>query len=416
MVILIKNLNGLSMRHKKIKCCRICNNKGLIKIINLGKQPLANNLISNKTTKEYLVPLELVFCKKCKLSQLSHNVNPKIMFEKYFWVTGTSKVAQQHAKKFKDHIDKFSKIKIKKILEIASNDGTFLKKFQNKKNLCIGVDPAKNIAKKANKEGIKTYPNFFNKKFGNEMKKKHGMFDLIFARNVFPHVPNPKEILKGMKECMHDKSLGVIEFHYAKEILKETQYDSIYHEHYFYYSLKNLKNLLEEFKFNLYHVENSPISGGSLIIFFSKKKYLSSKKLKDFLAKESKEKINSLKTWQNFAIHTANHKLEIKNILKNKKNIMAYGASAGSSTFLNYCRINNNIIKNICHQNSLKNNKYTPGSKIKIINPSKVEWKKENYVIILSWNFYKEIVEYLKNKKYEGLVLKPFPKIIETKI
>ena len=95
---------------------------------------------------------------------------------------------------------------------------------------------------------------------------------------------------------------------------------------------------------------------------------------------------------------------------------MAYGASARSSTFLNYCRINNNLIKNICDKNLLKNNKYTPGSKIKIINPSRVEWKKENYVIILSWNFYKEIVEYLKNKKYEGLVLKPFPKIIETKI
>ena len=404
------------MNHKKIKCCRLCKSKHLTKIINLGKQPLANNLISNQEEKEYLVPLELVFCKKCRLSQLSHNVDPKIMFEKYFWVTGTSKVAQLHAKKFKNYIDKFSKIKINKILEIASNDGTFLKKFQNKKNLCIGVDPAKNIAKKANKEGIKTYPNFFNKKFGNLMKKKHGMFDLIFARNVFPHVPDPKEILRGMSECMHNESLGVIEFHYSREILKDTQYDSIYHEHYFYYSLTNLKNLLKEFKLNLYHVENSPISGGSLIVFFAKKKYIASKKLNDLLEKENKEKINSLKTWQNFERDASNHKLKIQNLLKNKKNIMAYGASARSSTFLNYCKINNRLIKNVCDKNSLKNNKYTPGSKIQIINPSKVEWKKESYVIILSWNFYKEIVEYLKNKEFKGVVLKPFPKVIEKKI
>ena len=181
------------MKHKKIKFCRLCKSKKLKKIINLGKQPLANNLLINKNIKEYKVPLELVFCNSCKLSQLSYDVDPKQMFEKYYWVTGTSKVAQNHAKKFKSYIERFSKIKIQSILEIASNDGTFLKKFQIRKNLCVGVDPAKNIAKKANKEGVKTYPNFFNNNFGKYLNKKYNSFDLVFARNVFPHVPDPRK-------------------------------------------------------------------------------------------------------------------------------------------------------------------------------------------------------------------------------
>ncbi len=404
------------MKHKKINCCRLCKSKSLKKIINLGKQPLANNLVFSKNSKEYKVPLELVFCNTCKLSQLSYDVNPKEMFEKYYWVTGTSKVAQNHAKKFKSYIDKLSKIKIKSVLEIASNDGTFLKRFKNKKNLCIGVDPAKNIVKKANKEGIKTYPNFFNNRFGFFLKKKYNFFDLVFARNVFPHVPNPKEILKGMSKCMHDDSLGVIEFHYSGEILKDTQYDSIYHEHYFYYSLSNLNKLLKEFNFNLYHVEKSPISGGSLIIFFSKKKYQMSSQLHKFLIKEKTLKLNNLNTWKKFSKKVYLHRDKIKKILKNKKEVLAYGASARSSTFLNFCKISNKLIKGICDKNILKHNKYTPGSKIQIINPSKINWKKEIYVVILSWNFYNEILGYLKKKGFKGVILKTFPKVLEKKL
>lgn len=404
------------MKHKKIKFCRLCKSKKLKKIINLGKQPLANNLLSKKNTREYTVPLELVFCNSCKLSQLSYDVDPREMFEKYYWVTGTSKVAQNHAKNFKSYIERFSKIKIKSILEIASNDGTFLKKFQVRKNLCIGVDPAKNIAKKANKEGIKTYPNFFNNKFGTYLNKKYKPFDLVFARNVFPHVPDPKEVLKGMNNCMHDISLGVIEFHYSGEILKDTQYDSIYHEHYFYYSLSNLNKLLKEFGFNLYHVEKSPISGGSLIILFSKKKYNQSLKLKEFIKKESNQNLNSLKSWEKFSKRIFLHRSKIKKILKHRKAILAYGASARSSTFLNFCKITNKLIKGVCDKNVLKHKKFTPGSKIQIINPSKVDWKNEKYVIILSWNFYDEILQYLKKNNFKGKILKTFPKVFEIKI
>lgn len=403
--------------YKKINKCRICNSHNLKKILNLGKQPLANNLINNLKTKELKIPLEIVHCISCNQTQLSCDVNPKIMFEKYFWVTGTSKVAKQHAKDFYKFIKKNSKIRIKNVLEIASNDGTFLKEFKRiKENICIGVDPAKNISYQANKDGIKTYSSFFNKDFSKKIKKKYGNFDLIYARNVFPHVPKPQELLEGMKNCMQFNSLGVIEFHYANKIIQDTQYDSIYHEHYFYYSLNNLKNLLENYGFKIYHVEESPISGGSLIIFFSKTVYPESNKLKLFYKKEKKLNLNTIKTWKKFALKTANHRRKILKILKNKKNIIAYGASARSSTMLNFCKINFKKIRLICDMNKLKYSKYTPGSNILIKNPELINWKNENYVFILSWNFYDEIIKFLKLNNFRGTVLKPFPKIIENKI
>lgn len=404
------------MRNLKIKRCRICGSNKITKILNLGHQPLANNLLSNKKKKEKKIPLILIFCKSCSQAQLSHNVDPGVMFKKYVWVTGTSDGAQKHSKVFYNYINNNSKYKIKRVLEIASNDGTFLKRFKKKKGLCIGVDPAKNIARIANAQSIKTYPSFFNFNFSNKLKKKYSYFDLIYARNVFPHVPKPQELLKGFDNLMNDSSTGVIEFHYSGEILRGNQYDSIYHEHYFYYSLKNIKNLLRKHKFHIYHIEPSPISGGSLIVFFSKKKHTLSKKAKNFFLLEKKSRFNSIFYWKKFAKLTIEHKKKIIHILSKKKKIIAYGASARSSTFLNFCNINNSKIRLICDKNKYKQEKYSPGSKILIKNPDEICWKSEKYLIILSWNFFGEIKKYLIKKNFKGKILKPFPNIEEINI
>ena len=404
------------MRNFKIKKCRICGSKKIIKILNLGRQSLANNLISDKKKKEKKIPLILVFCKSCSQPQLSHNVDPAVMFTRYVWVTGTSDGAKRHSKTFYNYINNNSKNRINKVLEIASNDGTFLKRFKKKNRLCIGIDPAKNIAKVANKEGVKTYPSFFNFDFSDKLKKKYDYFDLIYARNVFPHVPKPQELLKGFANLMNETSTGVIEFHYSGEILKGNQYDSIYHEHYFYYSLKNMKNLLRKYNFYIYHIERSPISGGSLIIFFSKKKYTLSNKGKTLFLLEKKSRYNSINYWKKFSKLAKEHKKKIIKILSSQKKIIGYGASARSSTFLNFCNINFNKIRLICDKNKYKQGKYSPGSKILIKNPDKIFWKAEKYLILLSWNFFVEIKKYLIKKKFKGKILKPFPIIEEINV
>jgi hypothetical protein len=401
---------------KKEQECRICREKKIRPILNLGNQPLANNLQKRIETKEFTVPLIIGFCNKCKLVQLTHTVNPNVMFKKYVWVTGTSDGARLHSQNFYKMAQKRKSSEINKVLEIASNDGTFLKPFKKNNIFTIGVDPAKNISSFANKKGIKTLPIFFNYKNSIKIKKQFGKFDFIFARNVLPHTPIPLEIIKGIKEILHEEGFGAIEFHYSKKILDENQYDSIYHEHFFYYSVKNVRDILEKFSLYAFDTQESPISGGSMILYFSTKKKKISEKLNKILKVENKKRINTFHRWKIFAKKSKNHRGRIIKLIKKYPQVYAYGASARSSTMLNYCGISFKNILGIFDKNNLKHNLYTPGSKIKIINPLAKAIRKSNSLIILSWNFYDEIYKFLKQIKYRGTIIKPLPSIKVVKL
>ena len=253
---------------KRKSICNICK-KDLIKVLNLTNQPPANSF-HNK--KKFLprFPLIIGFCKSCKLVQLTDYPDKSFLFKKYFWVTGTSEVARNYSKKFYNKTSKNLKNR-SNVLEIASNDGTFLKEFKVNGHKVLGVDPAKNIARSANLKGIKTLPEFFNFELSKKIKKKFSP-DLIFARNVIPHVSQLISIIKGISNLSNDETSIVIEFHYAAEILKDLQYDSIYHEHIYYFTIKSISKIFETFNLFAYDVFESPISAGSLVISFSKKK------------------------------------------------------------------------------------------------------------------------------------------------
>ena len=305
---------------KEIKKCRICNSKNLKQILNLGKQPPANSL-HKKDRELKKFPLKLVSCLNCKTIQLSVSLNPKLLFGNYFWVTGTSRTALQHSRKFfkltSTYLEKKSQI-----IEIASNDGTFLKPFLKKKFKVLGIDPAKNIASYANSVGVKTLPKFFSYEISNKIKKKYKNVSLIFARNVIPHVKNIHSIVKGISNLSNNKTITAIEFHYSKDIINELQYDSIYHEHLFYFSIETISNLFYKHKLYPFDVFTSPISGGSLVLLFSKEKKNKSKKLKQFEKMEKIDNINSLAKWKQFALKSKNHanKLKQKIIFDYKKN------------------------------------------------------------------------------------------------
>ena len=231
-----------NLSSKSILNCRICNFK-LTKVLDLGKQPPANSLRSNKNKLIKPIKLELCRCNNCRTLQLSESVSKKYLFKNYVWVTGTAKTTQVFSKKFCELALKRLKTKSRYILEIASNDGTFLKPFKDKKFKIIGIDPAKNISKIANKNKIKTINEFFNEKSSKKIFKNYGYANLIFARNVIPHVSELNSVVKGISNLSSNKTTVAIEFHYAGEILKDSQYDSIYHEHIYYYSLITLVRL-----------------------------------------------------------------------------------------------------------------------------------------------------------------------------
>ena len=407
------------MIYQNIKKCRICNSKNLKKILDLKKQPSSNSLRRNIRDKEYKIPLVLLFCNDCSTVQLSSTANPKYLFDHYVWVTKTSKSAKDYSNLFCDRILKKTK-KNSFIVEIASNDGTFLKPFIIKKRKVLGVDPAKNIARMANKDGVKTLPEFFNINCAKKIIKSHDKADIVFARNVIPHVKDIHSIIEGMSALLSENGTAVIEFHYSKIIQDELHYDSIYHEHLFYFTITTITNLLKKYGLNAYDVDKSPISGGSLVLYFSKENIKPNKKLIAMLNLEKTKKVNSYLSWIKFAKQSTKHALKFKETLKKLKtkyDLIGYGASARSSTLLNFSGIDNSIISKIIDKNKLKRNKFTPGTSIKILDYENIIEKISNYnlVVILAWNFKNEIINDLKKNGYKGKFLVPLPNKIVFK-
>ncbi len=399
-------------KYTTIKKCRISNNT-LEPILNLGIQPLANSLKKNKNKKEFKVKLSISYCRKSSLLQLDQTVNKNLLFDKYVWVTGTGQMTKDYANIFFNKLSKITNIsKNDTIIEIASNDGTFLKPFiKNNFKKVIGVDPAKNIAKIANKKNIKTLNNYWTFSFAKKISLKYGKAKLIFARNVIPHVSNLKDVIKGIHYSLDEKGIGAIEYHDAGKILEKLQYDSIYHEHLCYFSVKSISYLLNSYNLHPFHIIESPINAGNKLILFSKIKKKYSQSLKSVIIKEKNKKLNTLNQWRQFAKKTIEHKNLLNNLIDKYKHkvIIGFGSSARSQTLLNYCNINNNKIRAIIDNNKLKQGLYTPGTNIKIISLEEGMKLKPDIIIILAWNFSKEIKDISRSFGFKGKFIIPFP-------
>ena len=405
---------------EKITKCRICNSSKVDLFMDLTDQPPANSLRDKLDEDLPNIPLQLMHCLNCSTIQLSATVDPKYLFSHYVWVTGTSKTAKEYSKYFSLNVLQRSKIERPFVVEIASNDGTFLKDFAKNGCKVLGVDPAKNIAEMAEKEGVPTLAEFFNIDTANRIKEKNGRADIIFARNVIPHVKEVHSIIEGISNLLNEDGLGVIEFHYSQIILDELHYDSIYHEHLFFYSLKSMIFLLNKYELNPFDLTHSPISGGSLVIYFSKNQKEKTKELINSIKQESDKKTNELKTWQEFAIACKKHAIELKLIVEKYKSIgpvIAYGASARSSTMLNYACLNSDVIDCVIDKNPLKHGRYTPGTNIPIISfeEGKKLFNKCGSILLLAWNFEKEITEELRANGYTGSIIVPLPNKILIK-
>lgn len=398
----------------RITSCRICNNKEIIEFLDLGDQPYANSLLKNKNEKERFYPLSLSWCSKCNLVQLNHTADPKELFTNYVWVTSISKIAREYAKVFyRDIIARTKKAKKGYILEIASNDGTFLLPFMKAGYKVLGIDSAKNIVSIARENGVPTKCEFFDLESATRIVKEYGLAKVIIARNVLPHVANLHSFVKGIARCLDDEGLLAVEFHYAKKIYEDLHYDSIYHEHLCYFTIKSLERLFNRYNLFIKDIKTSPISGGSLVVYAIKGKVRESTIVKTYRQAEEKVKVNTLESWKDFADRTDNHRKKLLKILTDNKDkkIVGYGASARSSTMLNFCKINTDLIPIIADQNSLKQGLYTAGTHILIDSPDNVMKRNPNLIVLLAWNFGKEIIKILKEKyKFKGKLIIPLPK------
>ena len=384
---------NLLMKYYKFDC-RSCGNLNLKRVVSLGYQPLANNLLKKSNEKCDLYPLEMNFCEKCYNCQLSVSVDPKKMFSNYLYTSSTSKSFRQHFINAAKQYVKNLKLNKKKslIIDIGSNDGVALKPFieMGFKNI-LGVEPAKNLAKLANKNKIKTFNGFLEKKNIKKIKKNA---DLILASNVFAHSDKLKEMAECMLSLLSKKGTIILEVQYLLNTLKDLTFDNIYHEHYNYWSLTSLINFFNQFDAQIFKAETINTHGGSLRVYIKKVKTVKiDKSVKKLLKEEDKFGIKKYKTYKDFGEKVYEiRKNVIKNLKRLKKDnalIVGYGAPAKASTALNFFGINKEIDL-IVEDNKLKHNKFVPGVKIPIKSKLSIKNKK-NTIVVLAWNFFHDI-------------------------
>ena len=415
-----KKLNS----YKKITECRLCNSKKIKQIYNFGLIPIGNNLLKSKVSSlnSEKFPLTLMNCLTCNHFQLSISIDPKILYAKnYTYLTGVTKTFKEHFSDYSRWIIKKCKIKENSlILDIGSNDGTCLNYFKKKKMRVLGIDPAKIPSNIANKKGIKTINNFFNKVNALKIKKKYGNFDFITSHNVLAHTENFQEIFYSIYDLLKNDGLFCFEIGYFKDVVKQNLFDTIYHEHLDYHTAIPLVNFLQKIGFSIIDLSTNKIQGGSLRILVQKRKLkIKTKKIDNFLNKEKKffSTINLEEKFKDFKKTLLKLNFQIKKEIMKNKTIYAYGSPTKASLLLINSKLNKKIIQNSYEDNKLKCNKYIPGTDIKILSTDKIKIDSSSIIIILAWNFYKEIVMRLKNQNIKNTkLIIPLPKMKIIKI
>ncbi len=402
--------------------CRLCNSKKLKKFLDLGLQPPSDQFIKNNSIDESNIyyPLEVNTCLSCGFKQLSYVVDKKILYQKdYPYESSLTKSGLKHFNEFAISVTKkFNLSKKDLVIDIGSNVGILLNFFKKQNVRILGVDPASNICKIANRRGIKTIDSFFDRKISSKIIKKFGYAKVVTGTNVFAHIDNLKGLFANVSKVL-DKKEGVfiVEVPHFLNLVKDLEYDTIYHEHLSYITIIPLIKFLKRINFEIIDIEKKDIHGGSIRIFMSKKgNYKINNKVNTFIKMEKKGRLNSLKVLNNFSKKVSDNRMQLVKLLTNlklkKKNIAILSTPAKGMTLMNYCKIDKDYVDFATEKSKLKIGKFTPGSKVKIYSDNHLNSLKPDYALILAWNFQKEIIR--NNKKYlnsGGKFIIPIPRV-----
>ena len=394
--------------------------KKKIEFLDLGQQRLANyyldkNQINKKERKYRLI---ICFDNMSKLVSIKKTFSSKMMFNnKYPYRSSMSQTMQKSFKDLAQQIKR--KINPKKILELGSNDGSFLKNFHKK--ISIGIEPCANVEKITKRQKFNTIPKYWNSKLAKSILKKYGEIDLIYSANTISHIKDLNDVFKSIKIVLSPKGVLILEDPSLLECLKRNTYDQFYNEHIYVFSYLSLKAILKKFDLEIYKIQNLDIHGGSNRYFIKKinNKIAIEKSVVNQQIKEIKYGIDKKSTYFKFKRRVENSKKKLVSIFKfcksKNKKIIGYGATAKATTILNCCKIDNKTIDYFLDTTEDKQNKYTPGTKIKVEKYKGFINKDVDYVFLGAWNFKKEIFK--KEKKYikaggKFIIHTPYPKIV----
>jgi|TARA_B110000495_G_C23040940_1_gene624364 hypothetical protein len=403
--------------------CRFCENPLEHMFIDLGKSPLANSYLKHEDLNnlESFYPLRAFVCSKCFLVQLEEYESPENIFTEYAYMSSYSKSMLNHVENFVEKtIEEFDLSKDSDVIEIASNDGYLLQFFKNKNIPCYGIEPALNVAKIAEEKGIITIKEFFSLKTAKELVNNNKKADVLIAFNVLPHTPNLIDFIEGLKIILKEKGVIIIQFSaYLLPFLQNLEFDTVYHEHFSFFSLYTLEKIFSTYGLTIFDVMEQKIHGGSMRIYLKHAANSSikiSSNVTNQIEKEIEYGVNKLDTYMQFQGKIDELKSKIweffLEIKKENKTIVGYGAAAKATTLLNYCGIDKNLLPYVVDANPYKQNRYLPGTHIPIYNPKKIFETNPDYILILAWNLKDEIMKQInKAEQWNGKFVTFIPKV-----
>jgi len=402
--------------------CRFCGEKLQHTFVDLGMSPLCESYVSldGLNRMEPFYPLHVYVCQSCFLTQLEEFVNPEAIFSEYAYFSSYSDSWLEHAKNFTDMIVGRLNLNDKShVMELASNDGYLLQYFVEKKIPCLGIEPAANVATDAEKRGVPTVVEFFGRETAHELVKEYGKADLVIGNNVLAQVPDLNDFVEGTRIVLKPEGVVTMEFPHLMQLMVQNQFDTIYHEHFSYFSLITVEKVFSAHNLVVFDVEELPTHGGSLRIYArhaDDKLKPQTERFIELKEKENDAGFNRLEHYFTFAEkvkETKNKLLEF--LIKAKregKSIAGYGAPGKGNTLLNYCGIRTDYIDYTVDRNPYKQGKYLPGTHIPIFDPRKINETRHDYVLILPWNFKDEIMRQMSGiREWGGKFVVPIPEV-----
>jgi len=402
--------------------CRSCGYADLTTVLSLGETPLANSLLTAEQLDqpEPLYPLDLVFCPRCTLVQITETVPPEQLFRDYLYFSSFSDTMLRHAKELVGQlIDERHFGASSLAVEIASNDGYLLQYYRDAGVPVLGIEPARNIARVAEERGIPTVAEFFAVEVAQGLVREGRQADVMHANNVLAHVANLNSVVAGIAALLKPDGVAVIETPYVKDLIDHTEFDTIYHEHLCYYSLTALDRLFQRHGLAIVDVERLPIHGGSLRVFTGHDGAQQTARVRDLLQEEDAWGVGDAAFYAGFGAKVARLRDGLRSLLADikadGKRIAAYGASAKGSTLLNYCGIGRGTLDFVVDRSTVKQGHYTPGTRLPIHAPETLLDAAPAYVLLLTWNFADEILMQQAEFRQQGgrfIIPIPEPRVV----
>lgn len=405
-----------------VRGCLFCQAPLRMTFVDLGMHPLCESFVPPErfNSMEPFYPLHVYVCEQCFLVQLHEYVKPDDIFTEYAYFSSYSDSWIQHAKRYTEMIiARLGLSAASLVVELASNDGYLLQHFVASGIPVLGIEPAANVAEVARKKSIPTLVKFFNEETAKALRNEGKAADLIAGNNVLAQVPDVNDFVAGIKILLAPSGVVTIEFPHLMKLMQENQFDTIYHEHFFYFSLMTAERIFAAHGIRLFDVEELQTHGGSLRIYGCHGGYHGhemSTRYRELMEREKAASLDRLDTYEAFSEQVKETKRKLLEFLieakRKRKTVAGYGAPGKGNTLLNYCGIRTDFVDYTVDRNPYKQGKVLPGTHIPIFHPDKIRETKPDYVLILPWNLKDEIITQMSwIREWGGQFVVPIPEV-----